>query len=140
MPYAAGLHFIPLLMVCYVVAYLDRINIGIAKLNMLTDLQFSEAAYGLGAGLFLIGYMLFEVPSNLIMRGIEVRVWMRSHHGVMRIAFRAHGHRSLSVIHIVFFLGRGRVLSWRHPLSDVPVSQSSSGKDYRLLPDGHPAC
>ena len=54
-------------MLCYVVAYLDRINIGIAKLNMLADLQFSEAAYGLGAGLFFIGYMVFEVPSNLIM-------------------------------------------------------------------------
>ena len=58
-----ALRFIPFLMLCYVVAYLDRINIGIAKLNMLADLQFSEAAYGLGAGLFFIGYMVFEVPS-----------------------------------------------------------------------------
>ncbi len=50
-----ALRFIPFLMLCYVVAYLDRVNIGIAKLNMLADLQFSEAAYGLGAGLFFIG-------------------------------------------------------------------------------------
>lgn len=71
-----ALRFIPFLMVCYVVAYLDRINIGIAKLNMLADLQFSEAAYGLGAGLFFIGYMMFEVPSNLIMHRVGARVWI----------------------------------------------------------------
>ena len=63
-------------MLCYVVAYLDRINIGIAKLNMLADLQFSEAAYGLGAGLFFIGYMVFEVPSNLIMHRVGARLWI----------------------------------------------------------------
>lgn len=71
-----ALRFIPFLMLCYVVAYLDRINIGIAKLNMLGDLHFSEAAYGLGAGLFFIGYMLFEVPSNLIMHRVGARLWI----------------------------------------------------------------
>ncbi|MDB5769369.1 MAG: transporter permease [Collimonas fungivorans] len=71
-----ALRFIPFLMVCYVVAYLDRINVGIAKLNMLADLQFSEAAYGLGAGLFFIGYLLFEVPSNLIMHRVGARLWI----------------------------------------------------------------
>ena len=71
-----ALRFIPFLMLCYVVAYLDRVNIGIAKLNMLADLQFSEAAYGLGAGLFFIGYMLFEVPSNLIMHRVGARLWI----------------------------------------------------------------
>ncbi|EYS96321.1 MFS transporter [Cupriavidus sp. SK-4] len=71
-----ALRFIPFLMLCYVVAYLDRVNIGIAKLNMLADLQFSEAAYGLGAGLFFIGYMLFEVPSNLIMHRVGARRWI----------------------------------------------------------------
>jgi len=71
-----ALRFIPFLMLCYVVAYLDRINIGIAKLNMLTDLHFNEAAYGFGAGLFFIGYMLFEVPSNLIMYRVGARIWI----------------------------------------------------------------
>jgi D-galactonate transporter len=71
-----ALRFIPFLMLCYVVAYLDRVNIGIAKLNMLADLQFSEAAYGLGAGLFFIGYMMFEVPSNLIMHRVGARLWI----------------------------------------------------------------
>ncbi len=68
--------FIPFLMVCYVFAYLDRINIGVAKLTMLNDLKFNEAAFGFGAGLFFIGYLIFEVPSNLIMYRVGARIWM----------------------------------------------------------------
>ncbi|HEU0221077.1 MAG TPA: hypothetical protein VFR34_02555, partial [Paracoccaceae bacterium] len=51
--------FVPFLMLCYVVAYLDRVNVGFAKLQMSADLGFSETAYGLGAGIFFIGYFLF---------------------------------------------------------------------------------
>jgi len=51
---------IPLLFACYVAAYLDRVNVGFAKLQMLSDLRFSETVYGLGAGIFFIGYFLFE--------------------------------------------------------------------------------
>ena len=50
---------LPFLFVCYVVAYLDRVNVGFAKLQMLSDLKFSETAYGLGAGIFFIGYFIF---------------------------------------------------------------------------------
>ncbi|AEI78461.1 major facilitator superfamily MFS_1 [Cupriavidus necator N-1] len=64
---------LPFLMLCYVVAYLDRVNVGFAKLSMLADLQFSEAVYGLGAGLFFIGYFFFEVPSNLLMHRIGAK-------------------------------------------------------------------
>ncbi|CAM2172069.1 putative metabolite transport protein NicT [Paraburkholderia sacchari] len=64
---------LPLLIVCYVCAYLDRVNISFAKLQFMSDLGFSEAAYGLGAGLFFIGYVLFEVPSNLLMQRIGAR-------------------------------------------------------------------
>ncbi len=71
-----ALRFIPFLMLCYVVAFLDRINIGIAKLSMLTDLRFSETAYGLGAGLFFLGYLIFEVPSNLLMHRIGAKIWI----------------------------------------------------------------
>jgi MFS family permease len=71
-----ALRFIPFLMLCYVVAFLDRINIGIAKLNMLTDLGFGETAYGLGAGLFFLGYLIFEVPSNLLMHRIGAKLWI----------------------------------------------------------------
>lgn len=67
---------IPFLCFCYLAAYLDRINVGFAKLQMLSDLQFSEAAYGLGAGLFFVGYILFEVPSNLILEKVGAKVWI----------------------------------------------------------------
>ncbi|TBU82897.1 MFS transporter [Pseudomonas daroniae] len=67
---------IPFLCFCYLAAYLDRINVGFAKLQMLGDLQFSEAAYGLGAGLFFVGYILFEVPSNLILEKVGAKVWI----------------------------------------------------------------
>src|SRR6266567_1126222 len=68
--------FMPLLFVCYVVAYLDRVNVGFAKLQMLNDLHFSEAVYGLGAGIFFVGYFLFEVPSNLILHRVGARRWV----------------------------------------------------------------
>nr|WP_213073715.1 MFS transporter [Acinetobacter ihumii] len=64
---------IPLLMLCYVAAYLDRVNVGFAKLQMLDDLHFSETIYGLGAGIFFIGYFLFEVPSNVLMHKIGAK-------------------------------------------------------------------
>ena len=67
---------LPFLMLCYVVAYLDRVNVGFAKLQMLSDLQFSETVYGLGAGLFFIGYFLCEVPSNIILHRVGARIWI----------------------------------------------------------------
>ncbi|WP_434033071.1 MFS transporter [Cupriavidus sp. a3] len=67
---------VPFLLMCYVVAYLDRVNVGFAKLQMLSDLKFSDTIYGLGAGIFFIGYFLFEVPSNVIMHKVGARVWI----------------------------------------------------------------
>ena len=64
---------IPFLFICYVAAYLDRINIGFAQLQMKADLGFSDAVYGLGAGIFFFGYALFEVPSNLLLEKIGAR-------------------------------------------------------------------
>ncbi|MFC9461611.1 MFS transporter [Streptomyces sp. NPDC056983] len=69
-------HIVPFLILCYVVSYLDRVNVGFAKLQMSEDLGFSEAAYGLGAGLFFIGYFLFEVPSNLMLQKVGARTWI----------------------------------------------------------------
>src|SRR5215210_2864606 len=66
----------PFLMLCYLVAYLDRVNVGFAKLQMLGDLRFSETTYGLGAGMFFIGYFFFEVPSNLILHRVGARIWI----------------------------------------------------------------
>ncbi|MES2068772.1 MAG: MFS transporter [Pseudomonadota bacterium] len=67
---------VPFLMLCYVVAYLDRVNVGFAKLQMLNDLKFSETVFGLGAGVFFVGYFLFEVPSNVILHKVGARVWI----------------------------------------------------------------
>ncbi|ASW02483.1 MFS transporter [Paraburkholderia aromaticivorans] len=67
---------IPFLMLCYLGAYLDRVNVGFAKLQMLNDLRFSETVYGMGAGIFFLGYFLFEVPSNLVLHRVGARKWL----------------------------------------------------------------
>jgi ACS family tartrate transporter-like MFS transporter len=67
---------LPFLFVLYVVAWLDRVNVGFAALQMNTDLKFSEAAFGFGSGIFFLGYCLFEVPSNLILARIGARLWI----------------------------------------------------------------
>lgn len=69
-------HVIPFLLICYIVAFLDRVNVGFAKLQMAPDLGFSDAIYGFGAGIFFIGYFIFEVPSNLLLERLGARVWI----------------------------------------------------------------
>jgi D-galactonate transporter len=69
----ASWRLIPFLFLCYVVAYLDRTNIGFAQLQMKQDLGFSDAVYGLGAGVFFFGYALCEVPTNLMVKRIGTR-------------------------------------------------------------------
>jgi len=68
----------PLLLVCYLFAHLDRINIGFAKMQMSQDLHLSDTVYGLGAGLFFIAYALFGVPSNLMLDRVGPRRWIAS--------------------------------------------------------------
>lgn len=69
------LRLLPLLGLIYMVAYIDRQNVAYAKLQMVSALGMSEAAYGLGAGLFFLGYFLFEVPSNLFLERVGARLW-----------------------------------------------------------------
>lgn len=64
---------IPFLMALWVLAWIDRVNIGFAKLQMLDALKFSEAVYGLGAGIFFLGYFFFEVPSNMLLQKIGAK-------------------------------------------------------------------
>ncbi|MBW4048705.1 MAG: MFS transporter [Proteobacteria bacterium] len=71
-----GWRLIPFLMLCYFVAYLDRVNVGFAQLQMKSDLQFSDAVYGFGAGVFFLGYFLFEIPSNLVLHRVGARIWI----------------------------------------------------------------
>jgi MFS family permease len=67
---------IPFLFLCYILAYLDRVNVGFAKLQMLPDLALSEVAFGTGAGIFFAGYFLFEVPSYLLLKRFGARTWI----------------------------------------------------------------
>ena len=66
----------PILFIGYIVAYLDRVNVGFAKLQMIGDLHFSEAVYGFGSGIFFVGYFFFEVPSNIILHKVGARRWI----------------------------------------------------------------
>ena len=67
---------IPYIFICYIVNYLDRFNVSFAALEMQGDLGFSPMVYGLGASMFFIGYVFFEIPSNLIMARVGPRIWI----------------------------------------------------------------
>src|SRR5438045_8784496 len=67
---------VPFLIVCYFVAYLDRVNVGFAALTMNQDLGLSQTAFGFGAGIFFIAYFIFEVPSNLLLERFGARKWL----------------------------------------------------------------
>jgi MFS family permease len=67
---------VPFLFFCYILAYLDRVNVGFAKLQMLKDLSLSDAAFAIGAGIFFIGYFFFEVPSNVLLKKFGARTWI----------------------------------------------------------------
>jgi MFS family permease len=67
---------VPFLFLCYILAYLDRVNVGFAKLQMLKDLSMSYAAFAAGAGIFFIGYFFFEVPSNVLLKKFGARMWI----------------------------------------------------------------
>lgn len=69
----AAARIVPFLFLCYVINYIDRVNLSFAHLQLRTDLNMSEAAFGFGVGIFFVGYVLFEVPSNLLMRRIGAR-------------------------------------------------------------------
>src|ERR1700753_2016408 len=71
-----GWRLLPLLVLLFLVAFIDRQNVGFAKLQMLSDLHISEAAYGFGASLLFIGYVMFEVPSCLALDRYGARIWI----------------------------------------------------------------
>ena len=70
------LRIVPFIMLLYFIAFLDRVNIGFAALTMNEELGFSPAVFGFGAGIFFLGYFLFEVPSNLILHKVGARIWI----------------------------------------------------------------
>ncbi|MDK4715308.1 MFS transporter [Rhizobium sp. CNPSo 4039] len=67
---------VPFIMVLYLIAFIDRVNIGFASLTMNQDLGFSSTVFGVGAGIFFLGYFIFEVPSNLILHKLGARIWI----------------------------------------------------------------
>ncbi|MBV8113828.1 MAG: MFS transporter [Silvibacterium sp.] len=67
---------IPFLFLCYIFAYIDRVNVGFAKLQMQQDLKISDAVYGAGAGIFFLGYFFFEVPCNMALQKIGAKYWL----------------------------------------------------------------
>ncbi len=71
-----GLRLIPFLVICYFIAYVDRVNVGFAALTMNKDLGLSATAFGIGGGLFFVAYVLFEVPSNLALEKVGARLWI----------------------------------------------------------------
>ena len=81
----AGWHLIPFIFVCYLFNYLDRVNVGFAKLEMLDALKLSDTVYGLGAGIFFLGYLLSGVPSNLMLHKLGARRWI----AIMMVAWGA---------------------------------------------------
>ena len=72
-PWKIGKHLMPILIIGMLIAYMDRINVGLASLQMNKALNISPAAYGLGAGLFFLAYFVFEIPSNLISEKVGPR-------------------------------------------------------------------
>ena len=72
----ASWHLIPFIFVCYFFNYLDRTSVGFAALTMNKDLGISSYVYGWGAGIFFLGYCLFEIPSNLILERVGARLWI----------------------------------------------------------------
>src|SRR5690349_23892980 len=67
---------VPFLILCYFIAYLDRVNVGFAALQMNKALGFTASMFGLGAGIFFIAYFFFEVPSNLLLERFGARRWI----------------------------------------------------------------
>ncbi|MEC5404159.1 MFS transporter [Paraburkholderia sp. MPAMCS5] len=121
-----SMRIIPFLFLCYVVSFLDRINIGFAQLQMKHDLGFSDAMYGLGAAVFYIGYVLFEVPSNLLLSRFGARrtftrimlLWGIASVGMMMVSTPAHFYLlrfMLGVFEAGFFPGIVLYLTYWYP-------------------------
>ncbi len=142
---------IPFLILCYFVAYLDRVNVSFAKLHMNQALGFSEAAFGLGAGLFFIAYFLFEVPSNIFLERVGARVWIARimiSWGIVSGCVRFYSidsrgnwsfeRRGFLYSSFAARRMRGRFLPGYHLLSNLVVSRGVPRSSNQLLYAGHP--
>ena len=103
----------PFLGLLYIVAYLDRVNVGFAKLTMNAAIGIDDATYAFGAGIFFIGYLSVEVPSNLILERVGARRWIARHSGHLGTDFIRHSlrHRAHGFIRCAFSWGSLRPAS-----------------------------
>jgi hypothetical protein len=108
---------IPMLFICYIIAYIDRINVGFAGLQLQktfgVDTSRYYEIYGWGAGMFFLGYFIFEVPSNLILHKVGARLWITR----------------------IMLVWGVRFLSRHHPVSDILVSDEGSCAHRRIILD-----
>ena len=132
---------VPFLFICYLAAYLDRVNVGFAKLQMLNELKFSETIYGLGAGIFFLGYVLFEVPSNIVLHKVGARLWIARIMITWGLISGAMAFITTPTMFYIlrFLLGRGSGLHPRHPaLSHLLVPGEPARPHHRDISRGHP--
>ena len=131
---------VPFIFVCYVIAYIDRVNIGFASAELQRDLGLSDAAFGLGAGLFFLGYCLFEVPSNLILERVGARRWIARimiGWGIASMAMMFARRRvELLPAPRPARHRRGGLLPGRDPLSHLLGARGASREDQRAVHDG----
>jgi sugar phosphate permease len=133
---------IPFLVLLFLMAWLDRYNLGFAKLQMVKDLGFSEAVYGFGAGIVYLGYRLFEIPSNLFLERIGARrtfaritiLW-----GITSVAMVLVNTAMVLSPAVPARFVRGRLASRCGAVSDVLVSGTASRADGRRISDSHPS-
>ena len=131
---------VPFLILCYFVAYLDRVNVSFAALTMNKDLGLSASAFGFGAGIFFLAYFLFEVPSNLFLERVGARKW------IARIMFTwglLSGAMAFVVGENSFYAAAGaarrrrsRLLPGDHLLPDAVVPGGLPRPNHRLLHGG----
>ncbi len=115
---------VPIILFAYILAFLDRINVGFTQLQMKQDLDFSDGVFGLGAGLFFITYLMFEVPSNLLLEKIGARyTFLR----IMALLYAAASPRSI----------RSGLFPRCHPVPDVLVSELAPCPRHRTIPVRH---
>ena len=133
---------LPLCFICYVIAYVDRANVAIAKLTMTKDLAgFDNAVIGFGAGVFFIGYFLLEIPGTLIIERWSARKWLAR----IMVTWGVMAALTAAVeVPWHFYIGPvpprpggSGLLSRRHRLSDTLVPRQRSRASARLLPDRH---
>ena len=128
---------IPFLFGIYVVAYLDRVNVSFAQLQLEDDLGFTDTIFGLGAGIFSLGYVVFGVPSNLALARFGAHHWLAAIMVVWGILSAAtlfiNQRRRLLFAAVLAGCGRGGLLPGHHPLPHLVVSRQARTRALALF-------